>query len=76
MDPKHLKAQNNLGVLLSLSNKQDESMLCFEKAIAVDPTNVAAYNNIQALFRKVENNELRKKAIGLMEGVLTNDRTN
>lgn len=51
-------------------------MLCFEKAIAVDPTNVAAYNNIQVLFRKVENNELRKKAIGLMEGVLTNDRTN
>ncbi|MBT4838197.1 MAG: tetratricopeptide repeat protein, partial [Methylococcales bacterium] len=45
LNPKHLEALNNMGVLLYESGKYNESTKCFEQAIQINPDHAMSYYN-------------------------------
>lgn len=71
-----MKAHNNLGVLFSFYKRYSDTMICFERAINIDPLNIAAYNNIQVLFKTINDSKLLKRAIELMEGLIKKNPAN
>jgi tetratricopeptide (TPR) repeat protein len=62
--------------LLSFYKRYSDTILCFERAIAIDPLNIAAYKNIQVLFKTIKDGKLLKKAIELMEDLIKKNADN
>ena len=52
IDPFHLAALNNLGLLEIEFERSDEATAYFERALAVDPTNQTARTNLDRLRRR------------------------
>ena len=52
IDPFHLVALNNLGLLEIEFDRPDEATAYFERALAIDPTNATARTNLDRLRRQ------------------------
>ena len=50
LDPEHLRAYNNLGVLLSAAGNLKEAEKSFKKMIEIDPAFAVAYKNLGILY--------------------------
>lgn len=52
IDPYHLTANNNLGVIFIKLNEYLKAIDCFEKVIEINPDFLSAYNNLGIIFHK------------------------
>lgn len=50
LDPKQVRAYNNLGVALAALGHADEAVAQYRAALAIDPANADAHTNLGALF--------------------------
>jgi tetratricopeptide (TPR) repeat protein len=73
IDPNHLAALNNLGVIFQILEKNQKARDCFEKAIALNPNYVDALNNLGGMFQRLEENQ---KAKDCFEKAITIDPNN
>ena len=64
IDPNHLSANNNLGVLFQGSGDIQKAKACYEKAIAINPNYVDGHNNLGIIFKELGENQ---KAIDCYE---------
>ena len=51
LEPRHIKALNNLGVSWFYLRKPDEALKAFEQVLNIDPENETAKNNIQEILK-------------------------
>ena len=58
INPNHVDAHNNLGIILLRLGKSQIAKSCFEKSIEIDPNHANAHNNLGVVFRQL--NEHRK----------------
>jgi len=68
LDPKFPNAYNNLGIVLSSTNRGDEAIKSFKKAIELDPNYANAYNNLGWLYA---NNGEFDNAIKMLEKAIS-----
>ena len=54
INPNHVDAHNNLGIILLRLRKPQIAKSCFEKAIEIDPNHANAHNNLGNIFRKLK----------------------
>ena len=52
IDPNHIEALNNKGILRSRLADYDKARNCFEKVLRVDPNNIVALNSLEILNNK------------------------
>ena len=52
IDPYHLSAHNNLGVIFIKLNEYLKAIECFEKVIEINPDFLSAYNNLGIILHK------------------------
>ncbi len=57
LDPRHVNALNNLGVLYMSKNRRDEAIELFVKAVAVKEDYVDPYYNLACLYAQLDNVE-------------------
>ena len=53
IDPNHLGAHNNLGVIFKILGENQKAKNCYEKAIEINPNHADAHNNLGLLFQKL-----------------------
>ena len=52
INPLHLDAYNNLGIVLKELGDIDESIICFRKVIEINPSNIFGYFNLGLAYKK------------------------
>jgi tetratricopeptide (TPR) repeat protein len=50
INPNHVAALNNLGVVLKALDQREKAITCYEKAIVIDPNYSEAHNNLGTLL--------------------------
>ena len=73
INPNHVSAYNNLGIMFQDLNKIEKAKNCYEKAIKIDPTFAIGYNNLGTLFKLLGKNN---KAKSCYEKAIENDPNN
>ena len=53
LNPNHVDAHNNLGVILLQSGELQKAKSCFEKTIEINPSNASAHNNLGVIFKNL-----------------------
>ena len=54
LNPNHLDAHNNIGIILQNAGQYQKAIKCFEKAIEIDPNYKNAYNNLGSAFKDLQ----------------------
>ena len=60
INPNHVDANNNLGIILLRSGKFQKAISCFEKAIEINPNHANAHNNFGVAFRQLGEHQKAK----------------
>ena len=60
IDPNHLGALNNLGVIYKNLQDYQKAKDCYEKIIEIDPNHATALNNLGGVFKKLGENQKAK----------------
>ena len=60
INPNHVDANNNLGIILLRSGKFQKAISCFEKAIKINPNHANAHNNFGVAFRQLGEHQKAK----------------
>ena len=60
INPNHVDAHNNLGIILLRLRKPQIAKSCFEKAIEIDPNHANAHNNLGVVFRQLSEHQKAK----------------
>ena len=70
IDPHHIPANNNLGVIFKSQGKNQKAINCYEKIIEIDPNNIDALNNLAITFKSQGESQ---KAINCYEKIIEID---
>ena len=69
INPNHVDAHNNLGVIFKNLGENQKAIECYEKAIAINPNYSNAHNNLGVILKKLGENqkaiECYEKAIAI-----------
>jgi tetratricopeptide (TPR) repeat protein len=60
IDPNHLPALNNLGIIHKILRDNQKAKDCYEKVIKIDPNHIQALNNLGTVFRELGDNQKAK----------------
>ena len=64
INPNHVSAHNNLGLVFKALEENQKAISCYEKAIEINPNYANAHNNLGLVFNALEENQ---KAISCYE---------
>jgi tetratricopeptide (TPR) repeat protein len=60
IDPNHIGATNNLGVVFQKLEEFQKAKVCYEKAITINPNYVDAHNNLGVIFKELKEHQKAK----------------
>jgi tetratricopeptide (TPR) repeat protein len=68
INPNHIDAYNNLGIIFKNLGKNEKAINCYQKAIAINPNYANAYSNLGLVFKNLGENQ---KAINCYQKAIT-----
>ena len=57
INPNHIDAHNNLGIIFKNLGENEKAINCYQKAIAINPNYANAYSNLGLVFKNLGENE-------------------
>ena len=63
LNPKFIKAYNNLGLIFQKMGENENALRCYEKVIQVNPDLVNVQYNLGLIFEQLDDNEKQKNVM-------------